>query len=101
MSWITNLFSRHWRNVHFLSILLLSVVLIVLPTRFGPLSNQIILSVFYWPFAEVKSNISDLFSVENENRQLRLELTDASIKISMIEEAGRENARLRSALGFE
>ncbi len=101
MSWITNLFSRHWRNVHFLLIILLSVVLIVLPTRVGPLSNQIILSVFYWPFAEVKGNIAELVSVEDENRQLRLELSDASVKISMIEEASRENVRLRSALGFE
>ncbi len=101
MSWITNLFAKHWRNFHLLAIVLLSAVLIMAPSGVGPTVNQIVFSMFYWPFAEVKNSVSELASVADKNSELRRELTEASIAISMYEEAGRENARLRSVLGFE
>ncbi|UCE25466.1 MAG: rod shape-determining protein MreC [Candidatus Zixiibacteriota bacterium] len=101
MSWITNLFAKNWRNVHFLAIILVSLALIVLTSNFRPVINQVIVSVFYWPFAELKNGVGELASVSRENRELREELTEASVVISMYEEAARENERLRSVLGFE
>ena len=101
MSWITNLFAKHWRNIHLITVVLLSVVLIIIPSSVGPTVNQIVFSIFYWPFAEVKSSISELSSVADRNRELRQQLAEASVAISMFEETGRENARLHSVLGFE
>ncbi len=101
MNWITNLFARHWRNIHFLAIFVLSVILIVAPSGIMPSINQAILSVFYWPFAEIKNGLGDLHSVSEENHRLRQMLTEATVTLSMYEEAVRENARLRSVLGFE
>ena len=63
MNWISNLFSRHWRNINLLSIVLVSVILIVAPSGFVPTVSQGILSVFYWPFAEIKTSIGDLQAV--------------------------------------
>jgi len=101
MSSITNLFAKHWRNVHFLAIVLLSGLLIIKPNLVAPTVNQISISVFYSVFSTVKSSIAELSTVTEENRQLRRNLTQAELTISMYEEAERENARLRSALGFE
>ena len=63
MSWITNLFAKHWRNIHLLAIVLLSAVLIITPSGVGPTVNQIVFSMFYWPFAEVKNSVTELVSV--------------------------------------
>ncbi|UCG60919.1 MAG: rod shape-determining protein MreC [Candidatus Zixiibacteriota bacterium] len=101
MNWITNLFARHWRNIHLLAIALLSVILIVAPSVVMPTVNQAILSVFYWPFAEIKTGLGDLHAVGEENHRLRQMLTQANVNLSMYQEAVRENARLRSVLGFE
>ena len=101
MSWITNLFAKHWRNIHLLAIVLLSAVLIIKPSGVGPTVNQIVFSIFYWPFAEVKNSVAELTSVADKNRELRQQLTEASVAISMFEETDRENARLLSVLVFE
>lgn len=101
MNWITNLFARHWRRMHFLAIILLSGALIIIPSILVPKTNQVILSVFYWPFAEVKTSIGDLRAVDEENHRLRQMLSEASVTLTMYEEASRENARLRSVLGFD
>jgi len=101
MSSITSLFAKHWRNVHFLAIILLSGLLIVKPDLVAPTVNQVSISVFHSAFSRVKNSIAELSAVAEENRQLRRNLTQAELTISMFEEASRENARLRSVLGFE
>ena len=101
MSSITSLFAKHWRNVHFLAIILLSGFLIFKPDLVAPTINQIAISVFYSVFSTVKSSITELSGVAEENRQLRGELTQAELTISMCAEAERENDRLRSVLKFE
>lgn len=101
MSSITSLFAKHWRNVHFLSIVLLSGFLIIKPNLVAPTVNEVTVGVFYSLFATLKNSISELSMVAEENRQLRRNLTQAELTIAMCEEAGRENTRLRSVLGFE
>jgi len=101
MNWITNLFARHWRRMHFLAIIVLSGALIIAPSDLPPKVNQAILSVFYWPFAEIKTVIGDLRAADEENHHLRQMLTEASVTLTMYVEATRENARLRSVLGFD
>lgn len=100
MSRISNLFSKHWRNLHFALILTLSILLIVGNSVVTPYVNQMALAVFYFPFAKAKNSIMELHGVAAENHRLRQALVDASLNISMLEESNRENARLRSVLGF-
>lgn len=101
MTSITSLFAKHWRNFHFLAIILLSGLLIVKPNLVGPTVNQISLSVFYSVFSTIKNSVSELSGVARENRRLRQDLTRTGLAVSMCEEAERENARLRSVLGFD
>ena len=100
MSRITNLFSKHWRNLHFALIVSLSVLLIVGNSFVTPYVNQVALAIFYLPFAKAKNSVMELHGVATENRRLRQALVEASITISMLEESNRENSRLRSVLGF-
>ncbi len=101
MSWITNVFARNWRNIHFILVIVFSIILMVASSSVNPVVDQIVFTVFYSPFAEIKNSLSELGSVAEENRQLRQELTEASVTIAVYEEASRENERLRSVLGFE
>lgn len=101
MSRITNLFARNWRNIHFILIAAFSVILMVASATVNPVVDQVVFTVFYSPFAEIKNRLTQLTSVAEENRELREALTQASVTIAMYEEANRENERLRSVLGFE
>ncbi|MFZ5980009.1 MAG: rod shape-determining protein MreC [Candidatus Zixiibacteriota bacterium] len=101
MNWISNLFSRYWRNFHFISILLLSVVMIVNNAAFNGLVSQAAVSVFKYPFFVVKNFLDGLVEVHEQNENLQTALVEASVKLSMLEEARLENIRLRSVLGFE
>ena len=101
MNWISNLFSRYWRNVHLLTVVLLSIVLIVGNTTINKLVSDAAVSVFYYPFFKVKTAVVELVKVRDENSQLRKALVDASVELSMLEEQKRENERLRAVLGFD
>jgi rod shape-determining protein MreC len=101
MSRITNLFARHWRNIHFAIIILLSAGFIGFPSVLNSTFNQVIFSVFYYPFSSTRTAVAELTDVAEKNEELRQELTEASLMLSMYEEASRENSRLRSVLGFD
>lgn len=100
MRWISNLFSRYWRNVHFISVLLLSLLLILGGRQVTSLVSGAITTVFYVPFAEIKNTVLALSSVNEENARLQLALVQATARMVQLEEMERENARLRAVLGF-
>ncbi|MFQ5452830.1 MAG: rod shape-determining protein MreC [Candidatus Zixiibacteriota bacterium] len=101
MNWFTNLFAKHWRSFHFTIIIVLSIILITKPDYIVPTCNQIVFSIFYSPFARIKNIVMEFNDVASDNVKLRKKLVEASVKISILEEASRENRRLRSILGFE
>ena len=101
MNWITNLFAKQKRNLHFLSIILLALILIIGRSVINPSVNQVVFTVFYYPFAKMKNGFVELKNVSEENKKLREKLVEASLKISNSEEALKENIRLRSVLGFD
>ncbi|MEA2030399.1 MAG: rod shape-determining protein MreC [candidate division Zixibacteria bacterium] len=101
MSWISTLFSHHWRNFHVSVVVILSVVLIFGPSVISGFVNQSILTGLYSPFFKIRGSYEILISQDAENMRLRELLTRASLKISSFTEALRENKRLRNALGFE
>jgi len=127
MNWISNLFSRYGRNVHLITIAILSVVLTyggyTIGDRHGdaPASlddrqsltddpppfnvNRLLadglITVFYYPFHRIENSVADLIRVQEENREYHEALVEVSVRLSMLEEARLENDRLRDILGFD
>lgn len=100
MTWIPGLSSKG-RSVQFV-VVALAITLLIIPTLgVSSFLSEAALNTVYFPFFRVKSAINDLTNVHEENQKLRQSLVDASIKVTLLEEAGRENIRLRSILGFE
>jgi rod shape-determining protein MreC len=107
MSWASNLFNKHERNLHFAAVLLLALVLVIgWPRKDGqPVINtsvsNFISTTLYYPFNQLKNNINGLKSVAAERDKLLASLVETSSKLQTCAEIERENARLRAALGFE
>lgn len=101
MNKISSLFSKHWRNLHFFTIIVLLIVLTLGNNAVAPYINQAFLSIFHSPFAYVKDSVVNLKAVNAENERLNIMLADVSLKLSLYLEAAKENDRLRSVLGFE
>jgi len=101
MSWISNLEVRNWRQVNLAAIVLLSALFIVNPLDINGFVSQTGTKIFYSPFYILKKSLTDLIEVAEGNARLRQSLVEASVRISLLEEAGRENIRLRQVLGFQ
>lgn len=101
MNKISNLFTRHFRNFHFIFIILTIVVLFAGEKVINPFLNQAVAQVFYYPFAKIKNSYLELKSVSEDNANLSQALIDVSMKIAFYEEASLENERLRTILGFQ
>lgn len=100
MTWLPGLFFKG-RSAHFL-VMALAITLLLIPALgISTFLSEAALNTIYFPFFHVKNTINDLASVHEENQKLRQALVDASIRVTLLEEAGRENIRLRSILGFE
>lgn len=100
MTWIPGLFAKG-RSAHFVVVALAITVLLIPTLGVSGFLSEAALNSIYYPFVRVKNAINDLTSVHEENQKLRESLVDASIRVTLLEEAGRENIRLRSILGFE
>ncbi|MBU0983274.1 MAG: rod shape-determining protein MreC [candidate division Zixibacteria bacterium] len=101
MTWISHLFNRYWRNVHFISIALLSLLLLVGGGNVRGVVSSVLVQVFYSPFHIIKSTAVDLSMVNGENQRLHLKLAEVTTELGRLEELRRENSRLRAVLGFE
>ncbi len=101
MKWISNLSGRFGRNVHLIAVLVLCLVLIFGGHRVTSLVSGATINIFYYPFFKVKNTVTELSAVNAENSRLQLALVEASVRLSRLEEAERENARLRTVLGFD
>lgn len=100
MIWIRTVFSKHWRNFHFASIVLLCSVMISGVAGIPNTIGQVAFTSFYYPFFLFRSNIEGLHDVAQRNHELQASLVEASVKISQYEEIVRENERLREILGY-
>ena len=101
MKWISSLFSRYWRNLHFLLILTLSLALTFGGTVVTSRVSTVAVYGFHFPFSIIKNRINDLSSVHDENQRLQQSLVEATTRLTQLDEAAKENLRLRAVLGFE
>jgi len=101
MNWISTQFARHWRNIHYSAVVVLSLAIVFWPVQANQVLGEAIIGAFYYPFVRIQSAVA-VFSLRESNvKELRGALAKASQQLSLYEEVKLENARLRSALGFE
>ena len=101
MSWISNLSYRSSRNVHFATILILVGLLLLGPPSISHFVGQVILDGPYSPFFKIESSVVELAAVKTVSDSLRTALVQSEWRLSISEEAAKENERLRSVLGFD
>lgn len=101
MARISALFSKYWRNIHIGIVLVLSSVLIYNPPGVTENISQVILGSLYYPYFKVKTVVTDLSKVNDENKRLQLDLIEAKMSLDRLEEAKIENSRLIQMLGFK
>lgn len=83
------------------AILLLSGIFIVNPVDLNRFVSGAGTTILYSPFHRLKNSMTNLIEVSEGNALLRQSLVEASVRISLLEEAGLENIRLRQVLGFQ
>jgi len=101
MNQITSFFPKEWRTLHFTLVVFFSVIFIINVTSINQFVGQSIVKSLYFPFFKLKSLMVEVGTSSTENDILREELVDSKMQISILEEAAKENERMRSILGFE
>lgn len=101
MSLLASQFSNNARTINLAVILLLTVVLIIGNPTVNHFLSRATIWGFYYPFFTLRESVTELAAVASENRRLRQRLADSELARAMLEEAGLENERLRSVLGFD
>lgn len=101
MSQITSLFPKDWRNLHFTFIIFFSILFIIHVPAINEFSSQVIVKTLYLPFFRLKNLMIEIGNTSSEIDLLRQKLVEAGTKNSLLEEADRENKRMRVILGFE
>ncbi len=100
MAWMTAIFARNRRYVNYGIVAILFLLLLVGGGNLRPWSANLCLTLFYYPFSEIRNNIARLNDAAEDNSRLKNSLTEASLQLNALAEARRENQRLREFLGF-
>jgi len=101
MAWIATVFYKYRRLISLILAVALFWLIVLSPGRIRPFIGDISAAALYYPFSELRDYITELNSVTEENRDLRLQVAEASLQLSTQAEAVRENGRLRDFLGFD
>ncbi len=101
MSWLSSLFPKQRRNINFVIILLLAILLIVGGKPVTEFVSQVVHTSFYYPFFKIRIAIENLQDESKKNEMLQQALVETSVKLSFYEEFLFENERLRETLNFE
>jgi len=101
MAWLSTVF---YRNRRYFSLGLILVLVLIISLSAGhvrPFLGNLSLTIFYYPFTELRDTVTRLQNVADDNRRLNNALTEASLQLNAMAEARRENQRLREFLGFD
>jgi len=101
MTWLSTVFYRNRRFLNFGCALVILLLLTISAGTIRPFLGNVAMSIFHYPFSELKSSVENLTKVAEDNRNLKNSLTEASLQLNSLAEARRENRRLREFLGFE
>lgn len=97
MNWISNLFSKHWRNIHLALIAALCIVLILARRDVNPDICGAVKYVLYQPFEFIKDRVRLLRDAALRNDSLRLELAETALELTLCNEKSVKNNRLGAA----
>ncbi len=100
MNWLSSLFSKYSRSVHFAAIIILSLALILSQSKVSGTVSDLLIRTVYYPFGELKAALGRVTRTAAENAQLQATLTNLSNRLTACERYREENQRLRRALGF-
>ena len=101
MRWISTVIFKNRRFLGYGSALFLFLLVTVFPGHIRPFIGNITSAIVLYPFSELKSYITGLEDVAEDNRRLKNALVEVTSQLSALAEARRENERLRDFLGFE
>ena len=101
MRWISTVAFKNRRFLGYGSAFLLFLLVIISPGRIRPFLGNITSAIVLYPFSELKSYITGLENVAEDNRRLKNSLVEVTSQLSALAEARRENERLRDFLGFD
>lgn len=101
MTWFSTIFHKNRRFLNFGCAIIIFLLITLSTGTIKPFLGNITLSIFHYPFSELKNSIESLKEVAEDNRNLKNTLTEASLQLSSLAEARRENRRLREFLGFD
>ena len=101
MKGISNLVSSYVRTINFVTVCILAVGLIVGGEQAPAVIAGTVTTILYYPFAKIKTSVTNTMGVKAENERLQLLLREATLRLSNLNEIQRENVRLRSVLNFE
>ena len=101
MYWIIQFIIRH-RNISSLVLTVLLSLWMLTANTAGQqrIARLLTLSIFY-PFQFTVHQTTRIKNIFAENKKLKEEITNLSIRYAILEEAAAENKRLRNLLGFE
>jgi rod shape-determining protein MreC len=101
MTWSSTVFHRNRRLLNYGLAIILLLLVTISAEGVRLFAGNLSATLFYSPFFKLRSNIESLQNVAEENRLLKNQLAQASLMISNLTEARRENQRLRDFIGFE
>jgi rod shape-determining protein MreC len=100
MAWSSTIFFRNRRFFNFILAIAVIVLVILSNDQVRPMLGDLSFTAFYSPFVKLKTNIEALRNVVEENHQLKKQLMELGLQLSALQEAKRENSRLRDLIGF-
>lgn len=101
MAWSSTIFHRNRRFLNFGLTLAIFLSVTISGDQVRPLIGNVSTLLFYSPFYRLKEKIEGLRNVSEENFRLKKQLTEISLQLGALQEAKRENRRLREFIGFK
>jgi rod shape-determining protein MreC len=101
MTWLSTIFHKNRRFISIGLAIIFFLLVLLSPGLVRPFLGNAAMTIFYFPFAQLKDSITRMQGVAEDNRRLKNLLTEASLHLSALDEIKRENQRLREFLGFE
>lgn len=100
MAWSSTILHRNRRFFNFGLALAVFLSVAISGDQVRPLIGNASTFLFYSPFYSLKEKIESLKNVSEENFRLKKQLTEMSLQLGALQEAKRENQRLREFIGF-
>jgi rod shape-determining protein MreC len=101
MAGFSAIFHKNRRFLNYAIIFAVFLLTTISSETARPFLGDLSTRLFYYPFFKLKDKMEGMRNLEEENRDLRRQLAEFSLQLSALQEAARENRRLREFIGFK